>query len=118
MYRYLSDDALSGGEATFALCSFWLVDCLAQGGRLDEARALFERVAGYANDLGLLSEEIDPVSRELLGNYPQGFTHLGLIRSALNIAKVEALGAEEQPETQAERAGRIKRVGADAGHAD
>jgi alpha,alpha-trehalase len=117
VYRYLSDDALPGGEATFALCSFWLVDCLALGGRVDEARELFERVTGYGNDLGLLSEEIDPVSRELLGNYPQGFTHLGLIRSALNIAKAESLGAEEQPETQAERAGRIKRSGADTGHA-
>lgn len=111
VYRYLSDDALPGGEATFALCSFWLVDCLAQQGNIDEARALFERVTGYANDLGLLSEEIDPVSRELLGNYPQGFTHLGLIRSALNIAKAESLGAEEEPQNQAERAGKIKGTG-------
>jgi len=114
VYRYLSDDALPGGEATFALCSFWLVDCLAQGGRVDEARELFERVTGYSNDLGLLSEEIDPVSRELLGNYPQGFTHLGLIRSALNIAKCASLGAEDQPETQAERARKIERSGADS----
>jgi GH15 family glucan-1,4-alpha-glucosidase len=111
VYRYLSDDALPGGEATFALCSFWLVDCLAQCGRIDEARALFERVAGYANDLGLLSEEIDPASRELLGNYPQGFTHLGLIRSALNIAKAETLGAEEEAENQAERAWKMHRTG-------
>jgi GH15 family glucan-1,4-alpha-glucosidase len=111
VYRYLSDDALPGGEATFALCSFWLVDCLAQGGRLDEARALFERVTSYANALGLLSEEIDPVSRELLGNYPQGFTHLGLIRSALNIAKAESHGAEQEPENQAERAGKMKQSG-------
>jgi GH15 family glucan-1,4-alpha-glucosidase len=118
VYRYLTDDALPGDEATFALCSFWLVDCLAQQGRVEEARALFETVTGYANDLGLLSEEIDPVSRELLGNYPQGFTHLGLIRSALNIAKAEALGAEHQPENQAERAERIKGAGADAGRAD
>ena len=110
VYRYLTDDALPGSEATFALCSFWLVDCLAQQGRVGEARELFERVAGYANDLGLLSEEIDPVSRELLGNYPQGFTHLGLIRSALNIAKAEATGAEHRPENQAERAEHIKRA--------
>ncbi|HEX8747003.1 MAG TPA: glycoside hydrolase family 15 protein [Pyrinomonadaceae bacterium] len=111
VYRYLSDDALPGGEATFALCSFWLVDCLAQGGRLDEARALFEKVTGYANDLGLLSEEIEPASRELLGNYPQGFTHLALIRSALNIAKAERLGAEQEPENQAERAGKMEQSG-------
>jgi GH15 family glucan-1,4-alpha-glucosidase len=109
VYRYLADDALPGGEATFALCSFWLVDCLAQCGRIEEARALFERITGYANDLGLLSEEIDPVSRQLLGNYPQGFTHLGLIRSALNIAKAESLGAEEKPQNQAERARKTER---------
>ena len=111
VYRYLSDDGLPGGEATFALCSFWLVDCLAEAGRVDEARALFERIVGYANDLGLLAEEIDPVSGELLGNYPQGFTHLGLIRSALHIAKAEALGPEERAENQAERAGRIEKTG-------
>ncbi|HEY6189870.1 MAG TPA: glycoside hydrolase family 15 protein [Pyrinomonadaceae bacterium] len=116
VYRYLSDDALPGAEATFALCSFWLVDCLAQCGRVDEACALFERVTAYANDLGLLSEEIDPVSRELWGNYPQGFTHLGLIRSALNIAKAESLGAEERPENQAERAGKMARTGQLTGH--
>jgi alpha,alpha-trehalase len=108
VYRYLSDDGLPGGEATFALCSFWLVDCLAEAGRVGEARELFERVVGYANDLGLLAEEIDPVSGELLGNYPQGFTHLGLIRSALHIAKAEALGPEEQAQNPAERAGMLE----------
>jgi len=111
VYRYLADDGLPGGEATFTLCSFWLVDCLAEAGRLDEARELFERIAGYANDLGLLAEEIDPVSGELLGNYPQGFTHLGLIRSALHIAKAEALGPEERAENPAERAGRMEGAG-------
>lgn len=92
VYRYVTEDGLPGGEATFTLCSFWLVDNLALDGRADEARALFERVVGYANDLGLLSEEIEPASGELLGNYPQGFTHLALIRSALNIAKAEDAG--------------------------
>ncbi|HLL74359.1 MAG TPA: glycoside hydrolase family 15 protein [Pyrinomonadaceae bacterium] len=111
VYRYLSDDGLPGGEATFTLCSYWLVDCLAEAGRVDEARELFERIAAYANDLGLLAEEIDPVSGELLGNYPQGFTHLGLIRSALHIAKAEALGPEEKAETPAERAGRMEGAG-------
>jgi GH15 family glucan-1,4-alpha-glucosidase len=110
VYRYLNEDGLPGDEATFALCSFWLVDCLAQAGRLEEATALLERVTGYSNDLGLLSEEIDPLSGELLGNYPQGFTHLGLIRSALNIAKCEAMGAEQQPENQAERAVKLRRT--------
>jgi len=102
VYRYLTDDGLPGEEATFAMCSFWLVDNLALAGRVDEARALFERIAGYANDLGLLSEEIEPESGELLGNYPQGFTHLALIRSALHIAKAEVHGPEERPESPAE----------------
>lgn len=111
VYRYLGADGLPGGEATFALCSFWLVDNLALGGRVDEARALLERVVGYANDVGLLSEEIEPTSGDLLGNYPQGFSHLALIRSALNLARAEALGAEERAETPADRAGDVQRTG-------
>jgi GH15 family glucan-1,4-alpha-glucosidase len=94
VYRYLTDDGLPGGEATFALCSFWMVDNLCLQGRVEEARELFERITGYANDLGLLAEEIDPVTGELLGNYPQGFSHLALIRSAINISKAERGAAE------------------------
>jgi GH15 family glucan-1,4-alpha-glucosidase len=111
VYRYLNDDGLPGGEATFALCSFWLVDNLALQGRADEARELFERVAGYANDLGLLAEEIDPASGELLGNYPQGFSHLALIRSALNISRAEAAGPEERASGPAERSKETERAG-------
>jgi GH15 family glucan-1,4-alpha-glucosidase len=110
VHRYLTEDGLPGTEGTFAMCSFWLVDNLALQGRTDEARELFERVAGYANDLGLLAEEIDPASGELLGNYPQGFTHLALIRSALHIAKAEAHGAEEKAENYAERAAKAERT--------
>jgi GH15 family glucan-1,4-alpha-glucosidase len=110
VYRYLTDDGLPGGEATFALCSFWLVDNLAMQGRAEEARALFEKIVSYANDLGLLAEEIDPVSGELLGNYPQGFSHLALIRSALNISKCEAAGSEKQAATTAERADETERA--------
>lgn len=111
VHRYSMDDGLPGGEGAFVLCSFWLVDNLAMQGQGDEARALFERITAYANDLGLLAEEIDPVSGELLGNYPQGFSHLALIRSALNIAKCENMGAEGQAKTAAERADETERSG-------
>src|SRR5581483_9181580 len=69
--RYHTPDGLRGGEASFTLVTFWLVDALALSGRLDEAHALFEHVLGYANDVGLLSEEIAPNAGLLLGNFPQ-----------------------------------------------
>jgi GH15 family glucan-1,4-alpha-glucosidase len=86
VYRYLEDDGLPGGEATFLICSFWMVDNLALAGEADRAHGLFKRLLGYANDLGLLAEEVDPVSGELLGNFPQAFSHVGLIGAALNLA--------------------------------
>jgi GH15 family glucan-1,4-alpha-glucosidase len=88
--RYLTDessvDGLPAGEGLFLPCSFWLVDCLELLGRHDEAHALFERLLGVANDLGLLSEEYDPTEKRLLGNFPQAFTHLALVNSAFNLA--------------------------------
>jgi GH15 family glucan-1,4-alpha-glucosidase len=80
-----SVDGLAPGEGVFLPCSFWLVDCLELLGRHDEAHALFERLLGLANDVGLLSEEYDPVAGRLLGNFPQAFTHLALVNSACNI---------------------------------
>lgn len=83
--RYRNDagsDGLSGEEGTFVICSFWLVACLAQAGEVSRAAALFDRVTGYANDVGLLAEEIDTRSGELLGNTPQAFSHVGLIIAA------------------------------------
>jgi GH15 family glucan-1,4-alpha-glucosidase len=115
VYRYRAADGLPGGEATFALCTFWLVDALALGDRLDEAHDLFEHVAGYANYLGLLSEEIDPATGELLGNFPQGFSHLALIRSAANLAKAAKYGAEARSENEGERVRKARHAAAE-GH--
>ena len=86
-YRTLEEgvDGLPPGEGVFLPCSFWLVDCLELVGRTDDARALFERLLSLANDVGLLSEEYDPVAGRLLGNFPQAFTHLALVNSAFNV---------------------------------
>jgi len=88
VHRYLgADDGLPGGEASFVICSFWLVDNLALAGQTDRATALFERLLGHANDVGLLAEEIDPASGNLLGNFPQAFSHVGLISAAINLER-------------------------------
>ena len=73
---------LEDDEGAFVICSFWLANCLARAGELGRAREVFERVAGHANDLGLLAEEIDPRDGSLLGNFPQAFSHVGLITAA------------------------------------
>jgi len=87
LYRYLGiDDGLPGDEGAFGICSFWAVDAYALAGELQAAEALFERVLGYANDLGLFAEEIDPADGSALGNFPQAFTHVGLIDAALSLA--------------------------------
>jgi GH15 family glucan-1,4-alpha-glucosidase len=79
-------DGLPPDEGVFLPCSFWLADCYELLGRHDEAHALFERLAGLANDLGLFSEEYDPKAKRMLGNFPQAFTHLSLVNTAFNIA--------------------------------
>ncbi|MDQ4130403.1 MAG: glycoside hydrolase family 15 protein [Actinomycetota bacterium] len=87
--RYLPDkapDGLQGSEGVFLTCTFWLVDVLLRQGRRDEAQALFDRATQTANDLGLFSEELDPITRELLGNFPQAFTHVGFIVAARDLA--------------------------------
>lgn len=87
VYRYLdADDGLAGGEGTFAICTFWLIDNYVMCDRLKEAEDLFGHVLSFANDVGLFSEEIDPLTGEQLGNFPQAFTHIALINSAVRIA--------------------------------
>jgi len=77
----------SDDEGAFVICSFWLADCLARAGELERAREVFEQVAGHANDVGLLAEEIDPRDGSLLGNFPQTFSHVGLITAAWSIQR-------------------------------
>jgi GH15 family glucan-1,4-alpha-glucosidase len=83
--RYVASDGLTGDEGVFLPCSFWLADCYELLGRHDEAHALFERLVGLANDVGLLAEEYDTVAQRQLGNFPQAFTHLALVNTAFNV---------------------------------
>src|SRR5436190_1582503 len=83
----LNADGLTGEEGTFVICSVWLVSALAKAGEVDRAQALFDKLVGYANDLGLLAEEIDTANGEQLGNFPQAFSHIGLITAAWEIDK-------------------------------
>lgn len=85
VYRYEGPDGIAGGEGAFVLCTCWLIDCLALSGRIREAEDIFETVLGCASPLGLLAEEIVPDTGQMLGNYPQAFSHLGVINSALYI---------------------------------
>jgi GH15 family glucan-1,4-alpha-glucosidase len=82
VYRYLTSDGLAGEEGTFLLCTFWLAHAQALAGDVPQASATFERAIAYANDVGLLAEEVDPTTGELLGNFPQAFSHIGLINAA------------------------------------
>lgn len=89
-YRYRTDDGLPGDEGTFVFCTLWLVNALARAGRTAEAEERLALVLGCANDLGLLAEEIDPGTGDQLGNFPQGFSHLGVITAALTLQSPSA----------------------------
>jgi GH15 family glucan-1,4-alpha-glucosidase len=99
VYRYLASDGLKGEEGTFLLCTFWLAEALALAGEVARARKTFEAAAECVNDLGLLSEEVDPTTGELIGNFPQAFSHIGLVNAAWAIAQAEE-GKTTQQEVQ------------------
>jgi GH15 family glucan-1,4-alpha-glucosidase len=97
-YETGTDDGLPPGEGAFGLCSFWAVECVARGGNVEGATRTFEQLLAYANDVGLFAEEIDPDTGAALGNFPQAFTHIGLINAALTLGEYrEGTGAAERP---------------------
>lgn len=92
IHRYRTEtgdntEGLAGPEGTFLLCTFWLAQALAASGQRVRARAVFERAARYVNDVGLLAEEVDPDTGDLLGNFPQAFSHIGLVNAAWAISR-------------------------------
>ncbi|MGW3246325.1 glycoside hydrolase family 15 protein [Streptomyces sp. NPDC001070] len=90
VYRYRTEggvDGLAGEEGTFLLCTFWLAQAMALAGQAERASDVFARAAGYVNDVGLLAEEVDPATGELLGNFPQAFSHIGLVNAAWAISE-------------------------------
>ena len=89
VYRYLAHDGLEGEEGTFLLCTFWMAQAQALAGELDKAKATFETAVSFCNDVGLLAEEIDPKTGELLGNFPQAFSHIGLVNAAYAISEAK-----------------------------
>src|SRR5437016_4809604 len=96
--RYETESARDGlppGEGAFLACSFWLVDNYILQGRISDARDLFDRLLLRCNDVGLLSEEIDPLSGRMLGNFPQAYSHVGIINCALNLTR-QASSVEER----------------------
>ncbi|MFW6199083.1 MAG: glycoside hydrolase family 15 protein [Gemmatimonadota bacterium] len=109
LYRYVDKaDGLPPGEGAFGISSFWAVECLCRQGKADEPRERFEKLLGYANDVGLFAEEVDPETGEHLGNFPQAFTHVGLIDAALTLSECmgrrrprerSAAGLATEPET-------------------
>lgn len=104
VFRYRNGDSLDGEEGAFFICSLWLVDALLSVGRSQDAKALFERVLGHTNDVGLYSEEIDVRSGEFLGNFPQAYTHLAVVSSAAHIALYEKHGRRGVQGSHADRA--------------
>jgi GH15 family glucan-1,4-alpha-glucosidase len=108
VYRYSTTDSPDGfpeGEGAFLICSLWLADNLVLMGRKDEARELFDRVLSVRNDVGLLSEEYDPVRKRLLGNFPQAFSHVGVINTARNLGRAAGPAELRSQQASHERSG-------------
>jgi len=97
VYRYLAHDGLEGEEGTFLLCTFWLAQAQALVGELDQATATFERAVAAINDVGLLAEEVDVGSGEMIGNFPQAFSHIGLVNAAWAITQAQERAAGRDP---------------------
>ncbi len=97
VYRYLAHDGLEGEEGTFLLCTFWLAHAQALADDLDQAKATFERAVAAINDVGLLAEEVDGATGEMIGNFPQAFSHIGLVNAAWAITQAEERAAGRDP---------------------
>jgi GH15 family glucan-1,4-alpha-glucosidase len=97
VYRYLAHDGLAGEEGTFLLCTFWLAQAQALAGEVDQATATFERAVAAINDVGLLAEEVDVPSGEMIGNFPQAFSHIGLINAAWAISQAQERADRRHP---------------------
>ncbi|MGE0767016.1 MAG: glycoside hydrolase family 15 protein [Hyphomicrobiaceae bacterium] len=98
---HLVDDGVGGKEGAFLACSFWLADAYIMSGRGEAARDLFEQLLSYRNDVGLLAEEYDPVAGRLVGNFPQAFSHIGLVNTAFNLARPTVGPAQQRAERRA-----------------
>jgi len=96
VYRYQDHDGLAGAEGTFVLCTFWLAQAQALAGDVEAATATFERALAAVNDVGLLAEEVEPRSGEMIGNFPQAFSHIGLINAAWAISQARQHGLAEK----------------------
>ncbi|MFW6079449.1 MAG: glycoside hydrolase family 15 protein, partial [Gemmatimonadota bacterium] len=119
LYRYRGGDGLAGAEGAFGIASFWGVECRARQGALEDATRDFGRLCGFANDVGLFAEQIEPSTGAALGNFPQAFTHVGLISAALTLAECRGeapppgtpLQAERSSGGGGDRRGRSHRIG-------